>query len=106
MYLPNFISTETNYEIGMWGQRYLDYIKNNHKTFYLRLKTSCKLNSYLHEVDTRAIEMYERLVKQLKEQQDITEKLKADNQTLWVKKMNNIANRAREIVNYTIINSI
>ncbi len=106
VYLPNFISTETNYEIGMWGQRYLDYIKNNHKTFYLRLKTSCKLNSYLHEVDTRAIEMYERLVKQLKEQQGITEKLKADDMMAWVQAMNNIANQAREIVYNEVVYTV
>ena len=63
VYLPNLISTETNYEIGMWGQRHLDYIKKNRKSFYLNLKTNCKLNSYLHDVDVRAIEMYDRLVK-------------------------------------------
>lgn len=54
VYLPNLISTETNYEIGHWGQRHLCYIKNNRKVFYTSLLTSCKLNSYLHDVDVRA----------------------------------------------------
>ncbi len=103
VYLPNLISTETNYEIGMWGQRHLDYIKHHRKAFYLNLKTSCKLNSYLHDVDVRATEMYDRLVNQLKELQGITEKLKAADMMAWVQKMNNIANQAREIVNNEVI---
>ena len=103
VYLPNLVSTETHYEIGQWGQRHLDYIKHHRKGFYTSLLTSCKLNSYLHDVDVRAIEMYDRLVKQLKEQQNVTEQLKADNQMLWVQKMNNISNQAREIVNNEII---
>ena len=98
VYLPNLISTETNYEIGMWGQRHLDYIKQHRKVFYTSLLTNCRLNSYLHDVDVRATEMYDRLVKQLKEQQGITEKLKAADMMQWVAAMNNIANRAREIV--------
>ncbi len=103
VYLPNLISIETNYEIGHWGQRHLDYIKNHRKVFYTSLLTNCKLNSFLHDVDVRATEMYDRLVKQLKEQQGITEQLKADNQMEWVARMNNIRSRATEIVNHDII---
>ena len=103
VYLPNLVSTETNYEIGLWGQRHLDYIKNHRKTLYLNLKKSCKLNTYLHEVDVRANEMYDRLVVQLKEQQGITEKLKADNMMAWVQAVNNITNQAREIVYNEVI---
>ena len=98
VYLPNLISTETHYEIGHWGQRHLDYIKKHRKILYISLLTSCKLNSYLHDVDVRATEMYDRLVKQLKEQQGITEQLKADDMMAWVQAMNNITNQAREIV--------
>lgn len=104
VYLPNLVSTETNYEIGMWGQRHLRYIKEYRKMFYLNLKTNCKLNSYLHDVDVRASEMYDHLVKQLKEQQGITEQLKADDMMAWVQAMNNITNQAREIAYNTIIN--
>jgi len=103
VYLPNLVSTETNYEIGHWGQRHLDYIKKNRKSFYLNLKTSCKLNSYLHDVDVRANEMYDRLVKQLKQQQGITEQLKAEDIMAWVQAMNNIDRHAREFVNKSII---
>ena len=106
VYLPNLISTETNYEIGMWGQRHLRYIKQHRKVFYTSLLTNCKLNSYLHDVDVRATEMYDSLVKQLKEQQGITEQLKADDMMAWVQAMNNITNRVREIVNKEIIINI
>lgn len=103
VYLPNLISTETYYEIGHWGQRHLDYIKNHRKVFYTSLLTNCKLNSYLHDVDVRATEMYDCLVKQIKEQQGITEQLKAADMMAWVQAMNNITNQAREIVNTEII---
>ena len=103
VYLPNLVSTETNYEIGLWGQRHLRYIKEHRKVFYLNLKTNCKLNSYLHDVDIQATEMYDRLVKQLKEQQGITEQLKADDMMAWVQAVNNINNQAREITNINII---
>ena len=103
VYLPNLVSTETNFEIGMWGQRHLRYIKQHRKVFYTSLLTNCKLNSYLHDVDVRAIEMYDRLVVQLKEQQGITEKLKEDDMMVWVQAVNNITNQAREIVYNEII---
>ena len=106
VYLPNLISTETNYEIGIWGQRHLDYIKHHRKVFYLNLKTSCKLNSYLHDVNIRATEMYDRLVKQLKEKQGITEQLKANDMMAWVQAMNNISNQAREIVYNEVIYTV
>lgn len=103
VYLPNLISTETNYEIGIWGQQHLRYIKQHRKVFYTSLLTNCKLNSYLHDVDARATEMYDRLVKQLKERQGVTEQLKADDMMAWVQAMNNITNQAREIVNNEVI---
>ncbi len=103
VYLPNLVSTETNYEIGVWGQRILSYIKQHRKVFYMSLLTNCKLNAYLHDVDVRATEMYDRLVKQLKEQQGITEQLKADDMMGWVQAMNNINNQAREIIYNEII---
>lgn len=106
IYLPNLISTDKNYEIGIWGQRHKDYLKEYHKVRYYNLLTSDKLNWYLHDVDVRAKEMYDSLVNQLSEKQGITEEFKADNQMLWVQMMNNIANQTREIVNNDIIQTI
>ncbi len=103
VYLPNLVSTETHYEIGVWGMRYYDYIKEHRTAFCTSLRVQCKLNTYLHEVDVRANEMYDRLVKQLKEQQGITEQLKADDMIAWVQAVNNITNQAREIVYNEVI---
>lgn len=106
VYLPNLISTETNYEIGFWGQKHKDYLKQNHRVIYYNLLTSGKLNLYLHDIDVRATEMYNNLVKQLAEKENVTEKLKTTNQMLWVQKMNNFRNRATEIVNTELIYKI
>lgn len=92
------ISTETDYEIGFWGLRHKEYLKENHRVIYYNSLTSGKLNSYLHKIDVQAKDEYNSLVKHLAEEQSITEQLKAENQMLWVQKMNSIANQVREIV--------
>lgn len=103
VYIPNLISTDTNYEIGYWGKKHKEYIKQYKPAFYTTLLTQCKLNSYLHDVDVRATEMYDTIVKQLAEQENVTEQLKASDMMLWVQKMNNIRNRSTEIVNAELI---
>ena len=90
-------------EIGIWGRRHERYIKKYHKFSYFNLLTSCKLVDYLADIDREATEMFDRLVKQLTENECLTEQLKADNQMLWVQRMNNIRNRAAEIVLNDII---
>lgn len=79
------------------------YIKEHKRAFYTNLLTSCKLNSYLADIDEQAEEMFSRLVKQLAEKENVTEKLKAENQMLWVQKMNNIQACAKEIVDTKLI---
>lgn len=103
VYLPNLISTNTDYPIGLWGRRHLEYIKKHRHSFYVTLKKDCKLNTYLHEVDKQAAEMYERIVKDNAEKQGITEKLKAKDMLKWARAMNNIANQARETVMHEVI---
>lgn len=103
VYIPNLVSTDTNYEIGYLGRKHKEYIKQHKPAFYTTLLTQCKLNSYLHDVDVRATEMYDTIVKQLAEQENITEHLKATDMMLWAQKMNNIRNRITEIVNKEII---
>ena len=92
-------------EIGIWGRRRLRYLKNHHPIIYTNLLTSCKLTAYLADIDEQAEDMFYRLVKQLDEKEGVTEQLKADNQMLWVRKMNNICNLATEIINKDIIYS-
>lgn len=89
--------------IGVWGQRHRRYLKDHHKVLYTSLLTSGKLNSYLADIDRQAEEMFSRLVKQLAEKEGVTEALKAENQLLWVQRMNNIRNTAMEIVSNDLI---
>lgn len=83
---------------SMWRQRRLQYIRRNRKRLYDELQTSDRLNEHLDEVDRQADVFFSQLVKQLAEQQGITEALKAENQLLWVQQMNNVQNVASEIV--------
>ena len=90
-------------EIGIWGKQHLKYIKNHRPILYTNLLTSCKLTSYLADIDEEATEMFDGIVKHLAEREGVTEQLKADNQMLWVRRMNNIRNQATEIVNNELI---
>ena len=103
--LPNLSlsAEEKETNIGVWPMRHKRYLKQNHKVRYCNLLTSGKLNSYLADVEQQAQDLFSRLVKDLSEKENVTEKLKSDNPMLWVKKMNNIRNRATEIVNDQII---
>ena len=89
--------------IGVWGQRHLRYIKKYKRVSYTTLLTNGTLNSYLADIDEQAQNMFSRLVKQLAEKENITEKLKADDHVKWVQQMNNIRNRVLEIVNNSLI---
>ena len=98
--LPDLkLPEQKNVEIGVFGQRHKNYLLNHHKIRYYNLLTSCKLAEYLANVDSRANEMFANLVKQMAENESITEQLKAENPMLWIQSMNNIRNRATEIVN-------
>ena len=103
-YLPNLLPAEQEeHPIGIWGQRHLRYIKQHHKVRYTNLLTSGKLNGYLVDIDKQAEEMFSRLVKQMAEREGVTETLKAENQMEWVGRMNNIRQRATEIINADFI---
>ena len=79
---------EESRHIGIWGQRHLRYLKQHRKGLYSELLISGKLNDYLADLNEQAEEMFSRLVKQLAEKEGVTEALKAENQMLWVQKMN------------------
>ena len=102
--IPNLtLPDEEQVEIGIWGQRHLRYIKQHHKVQYVNLLTSGTLNGYLADIDKQAEDMLFRLVEQMAEREGVTEQLKVDNQMEWVGRMNNIRNRAKEIVNTELI---
>ena len=73
---------------------------------FANLMTSGKLVTYLDDIEQQATAMFLRLVKQLAEKENVTEKLNAENQMLWAQKMNNIRNRAMEIVNAEFIYTV
>ena len=103
-YLPCLkLPKEESRHIGVWGQRHLRYLKQHRKVLYSELLISGKLNDYLADLNEQAEAMFSRLVKQLAEKEGLTEVLKAENQMLWVQKMNNIHNAAMEVVSNDLI---
>ncbi len=102
--LPNLaLSDKTEKQIGVWGIRHKRYLKSNHRVLYYNLLTSGKLYNYLADEDKRAQILFDQTLKSLAVQEQVTEKLKAENMMLWVQKMNNIRNSATEIVNEQVI---
>ena len=97
------VPPEKEIEIGIWGQRYRRYLKQCHRIRYYNLLTAGTLNGHLAEVDQQAERMFQSLVSALCEQENVTEKLKANRPMEWVQKMNSIRNRATEIVNSELI---
>ena len=97
------LDEEISQPIGMWGRKYLRYIKEHRPVLHTCLLLSGKLNGHLAEIDNQATKLFEQLVKQLAEKKGITEQLKAQDQMAWVGAMNNIRNRAEEIVNAEVI---
>ena len=97
--LPNLILKEkVQYNIGKYGLLRLEYIKKYKLGLYFDLLINDTLNEYLHDIDTTVMEKVQKLIKELAEKENINEKLKQDNQMLWVSKMNNIKNIAEEII--------
>lgn len=102
--LPNLsVPEEHKQSIGVWGQRHLRYIREHHRGLYIGLQLSGKLDSHLVNIDQQAENMFLRLVSQLAGQEGVTEALKALDQMAWVSRMNNVQNRAVEIVNAELI---
>ena len=104
-YLPDLKLPEEEKQanIGAWGMRHKRFLKENHRVLYANLITSGKLVTYLDDIEQQATDMFLRLVKELAEKENVNEELKSTDQMLWVQKMNNIRNRATEIVNAELI---
>ena len=103
-HLPDLaLPAEEEQHVGIWGQRRRQYLKEHHRILYYNLFTACKLNDHLADVDRQAEELFSWLVKHMAEREGVTESLKAQDQMAWIGRMNNIRNRATEIVNYELI---
>ena len=103
-YLPCLtLPDEEERAIGVWGQRHRRYLRQHRKALYMELQITGKLNGYLADLNKQAESMFFELVKQMAGREGITEQLKAQNQMLWVQRMNIIRDRAMEIVNNDLI---
>ena len=102
--LPNlYLPPEEERPIGIYGQRRLRYLKQHHKVLYYNLLTSGKLHSHLADVEKEAQSLFSRLVKEYAEKEGVTEQLKSIDQMAWVRRMNNICERATEVVNSEVV---
>ena len=102
--LPNLtLPTEDERPIGVWGQRRLRYLKQHHKVLYYNLLTSGKLHSHLADTEQQAQALFSRLVKEYAEKESVNEQLKATDPMKWVRRMNNIRERATEVVNSEVV---
>ena len=97
-YIPNLSLPEGNYTIGKYGRMRKRYLKDHRPILFTNMILSGELYPHLTEINTACVERMERIVQQMKAQEDVTEALKADNQMEWVRRMNSIQNRAEEIV--------
>ena len=97
------VPAEEEKSIGIWGQRHLRFIKTERKALYTELLTSGKLNTYLANINEQAKEQMLLLTEQMAEREGVTEQLKAQDQMLWVQRMNNIRHRTMEFVNHELI---
>ena len=105
-YIPCLtVPAQEERSIGIWGQRHLRFIKADRKALYMELLTSGRLNTYLADINEQATEQILLLTKQMAEREGVTEQLKAQDQMLWVQRMNNIRDRSTEIVNHDLINA-
>ena len=106
--LPDLLQAEEEKEanIGIWAMMHKRYLKQNHKVLYYNLLTSGKLNSYLADIEQQAQQLFLQLVKDLADKENVTEELKSIDMMLWVQKMNNIRNRATEIVSAELIYTV
>ncbi|OUQ03320.1 TnpV protein [Thomasclavelia spiroformis] len=103
-YIPCLIlPAEKEQPIGLWGQRHLRYLKEYRRATYITLLTSGRLNDYLADIDRQAQKRLFLLTKQIAEQENVNEQLKADNAMLWVQKMNEIQSRVRDMIFSEII---
>ena len=103
-YIPCLtVPAEEERPIGIWGRRHLQYIKKERKALYTELLTSGRLSTYLADINEQALERMLLLTKQMADHEGVNEQLKSQDQMLWVQRMNNIRDRAMEIVNHDLI---
>ena len=103
--IPNFTlpPEEAKIDLGKWGMLHKDYLLKHKKVLFVTLLTEGKLYQHCAEIENHAQQMFDTLVKQIKETEGITEELKEENQMEWIQQINSIQERATEIVNHSLI---
>ena len=98
--IPNLVlpPEESSVRLGKWGMLHKDYLEKHNRVFFNLLLTQGKLYQHCAEIENQAKDMFDTLVEQMKKAKGVTEQLKAENQMMWVNKLNNIQSQAREIV--------
>lgn len=97
--LPNLtLPRKEDASFGRYGRLRLKYLKDHRRVLYINLLTAGELAQHLSEVDQQAQEMLELLVRQMTQEQGITEQMKAEDQMAWVGAMNNVRSAAEEVV--------
>lgn len=102
-YIPNLKLPEENRPIGRWGRMHRDYLKEHRPVLYNDLIPSCKLWTYLADLNQHTQERLETIISQMTDTEGITEELKANDQIAWVQRMNSIRARAEEIIREELI---
>ena len=97
-YIPNLKLPEEKRSIGKWGRMHREYLKEQHPIQYTNLVLSCKLWTYLADLNEQTQERLDRIMQQMTEVEGVTETLKAADPMAWVQRMNSIQNRAEEII--------
>ena len=101
-YLP-CLKTPESPKVGRFGMMYHDYLRNHKRVTYSGLMLSSKLKEHIEDIDRQAEEMFSQLVEQMKQAEGVTEQLKATDQMQWVGIMNDIRNRAEEIIKSEVL---
>ncbi|MEY8519228.1 TnpV protein [Lachnospiraceae bacterium 29-84] len=102
-YIPDLKLPEENRPIGRYGRLHREYLKQEHPARYNSLILTGTLWTYLADLNEQAEERLDLIIEQMKAAEGVTEELKARNQLEWVGRMNNIRNRAEEIINSELI---
>ena len=102
-FIPNLKLPEENRPIGKWGRMHREYLKEQHPIQYTNLVLTCKLWTYLADLNEQAQERLDRIIQQMKETEGVTERLKAADPMAWVQRMNSISARAEEIIREELI---
>lgn len=95
---PNLLAQKQEYTIGKYGRQHLRYLMEHRRVLYTNLKTTGKLNSYIHDFDTQAREQVERIVRQMAAAEVTDERLKVTDPMRWTGLMNNYRSCAEEII--------